>query len=68
VTPFVEALADTRVHDIAVDSAGFRRDSDGVGVRAGSTFELTRTLSGEVSAGILKRTYDDPRLRDLWGP
>jgi hypothetical protein len=68
VIPFVEALADTRVHDIPVDSAGFRRDSDGIGLRAGSTFEITRTLTGEVSGGIVKRSYEDPRLKDLRGP
>jgi hypothetical protein len=68
VIPFVEALADTRVHDRAIDNAGFRRDSDGVGVRAGSTFEITRTLTGEASAGVQRRSYDDPRLKDLRGP
>jgi hypothetical protein len=66
--PFVEGLADTRVHDEAIDRSGFRRDSDGVGVRAGSTFEITRKLTGEVSAGLQARRYDDPRLRDLRGP
>jgi hypothetical protein len=68
VIPFVEALADTRVHDRAIDNAGFRRDSDGLGLRAGTTFEITRTLTGEASAGVQRRTYDDPRLKDLRGP
>jgi hypothetical protein len=68
VIPFVETLADTRVHDRAVDNAGFRRDSDGLGVRAGTTFEITRTLTGEASGGVQRRTYDDPRLKDLRGP
>jgi hypothetical protein len=66
--PFVEGLADTRRHDDPVDSAGFRRDSDGLGVRAGTTFEITRLLTGEASAGLQARHYDDPRLRDLRGP
>jgi hypothetical protein len=34
----------------------------------GSTFELTRQLTGEASAGLQARRYDDPRLRDLRGP
>ncbi|HEX8165059.1 MAG TPA: outer membrane beta-barrel protein [Beijerinckiaceae bacterium] len=68
VIPFVEALADTRVHDRSIDNAGFRRDSDGLGLRAGTTFEITRTLTGEASAGVQRRTYDDPRLKDLRGP
>jgi hypothetical protein len=68
VIPFVEALADTRVYDQKIDNSGFRRSSDGVGFRAGSTFELTRQLTGEASAGLQARRYDDPRLRDLRGP
>jgi hypothetical protein len=68
VTPFVEALGDTRVYDRKTDAAGFRRDSEGIGARAGSTFEITRTLTGEASAGYQTRKYDDPRLKDLRGP
>jgi adhesin HecA-like repeat protein len=68
VIPFVEALADTRVYDQKIDNSGFRRSSDGVGARAGSTFEITRQLTGEASAGLETRHYDDPRLRDLRGP
>ena len=37
-------------------------------MRAGSTFEITRTLTGEASAGLQQRSYEDPRLRDLRGP
>jgi hypothetical protein len=68
VKPFVEGLVDTRVYDQTIDTAGFRRSSDGIGARAGSTFELTRLLTGELSAGYQRRHYDDPRLRDLAGP
>ncbi|HVL73307.1 MAG TPA: outer membrane beta-barrel protein [Beijerinckiaceae bacterium] len=68
VSPFVEALADTRVHDERIDRSGFRRDSDGFGARVGSTFEITRTLTGEASAGFQRRRYEDPRLRDITGP
>lgn len=66
--PFVEALADTRVYDQKIDSSGFARDSTGFGGRIGTTFELTRLLTGEVSAGYQTRHYDDARLRDLNGP
>jgi hypothetical protein len=68
VNPFVEGLLDTRDYDQRIDSAGFRRSSDGIGARLGSTFELTRLLTGEVSAGYQRRHYEDPRLRDLSGP
>ena len=66
--PFVEAAVDARVHDRSIDRAGLRRDSTGVTARAGSTFEVTRTLTGEVSAGYQARDYEDPRLRELRGP
>src|SRR5829696_2823468 len=65
VIPFVDVLADRREYDQRIDNSGFRRSSDGVGVRAGSTFEITRTLTGEASAGLQQRSYEDPRLRDL---
>lgn len=65
--PFAEALTDTRRYDLRRDNAGFRRDSVGVGGRVGTTFEITRTLTGEVAAGWRTRRYDDARLSDLNG-
>jgi hypothetical protein len=35
--------------------------------RAGSTFELSRMLTGEASIGYVHRTYDDPGLQELSG-
>jgi hypothetical protein len=66
--PFTEVLVDTRKRDQAVDNAGFRRDSDGLQVRVGTSFEITRTLTGEVLAGYGLRRSEDPRLRELRGP
>ena len=68
LVPFVEVSADTRVYDRRVDSAGFARSSDGLTARLGTTFEITRLLTGEVSAGAVRRSYDDARLRDLVSP
>ncbi len=68
LTPFVDVLLDTRVHDRAVDFSGFRRDSDGITARIGTTFRVSELLSGEVSGGVLSRSYVDPRLRTLTGP
>ena len=67
VRPFVQAGGDTRVHDMGVDSTGFRRDSNGVSGRAGSSFALTPLLTGEAALGYLVRRYDDPRLPDVSG-
>lgn len=66
--PFVDILADDRIHDRTIDYTGFRRDSVGVIGQAGSSFELTRLLSGEVSAGYGGRSYDDPRLKSIASP
>jgi hypothetical protein len=67
VKPFVELGADSRIHDIPIDRSGMRRDSDGWYVKAGSTFELTRLIVGDMSIGYLTRTYKDPSLPDLSG-
>ena len=67
ITPFVEASGDARRRDVAVDSSGFARDSNGAALKAGTSFELTRTLRGEVSAGYAERKYQDSRLPTLAG-
>ncbi|MGB7256611.1 MAG: outer membrane beta-barrel protein [Pseudolabrys sp.] len=67
VKPFVEGGGDTRQHDLATDLSGFQRDSNGVVGKAGSTFEISRLLTGEIAAGYLQRDYADPRLAKLEG-
>ncbi|MFD0938079.1 outer membrane beta-barrel protein, partial [Methylobacterium trifolii] len=68
ISPFVDVLADTRVYDLRRDSTGVQRDSDGVGVTAGASFNLTRFLTGEVSAGMQHRSYVDRSLRPIEAP
>jgi len=63
IKPFVEAGADRRVHEAI--SQG--RNSDGRTLRAGAQFELTRRLTGEISAGVLTREYEDPTFSKLHG-
>lgn len=65
--PFAEFEADTRVHDKPVDRSGYARDSNGGYVKAGTTFEFSRLLTGEAAVGYTMRTYQDPRLDDLNG-
>ena len=66
--PFAELRADTRQYDRGRDNAGFARSSDGVGGRLGSTFEITRTITGEASFGYENRVFEDSRIEDLSGP
>jgi hypothetical protein len=68
VRPFVEIDADTRRHDLAVDRFGIDRDSQGRAAKIGSTFELSRILTGQLAFGYLERTYTDPALPNLNGP
>jgi hypothetical protein len=67
VKPFAEIQGDSRVHDTAADRSGFLRDSSGGYAKAGTSFELTRLLTGDVSIGYAARTYVDPRLNRLEG-
>ena len=60
VRPFVEVGADTRKHDLQFDRNGYQRDSQAITPKVGSTFEITRKLTGEVSVGYLMRHYQDP--------
>lgn len=68
LTPFVEAGIDTRIHDQRVDISGFERDSRGLTLRAGTTFEIERSLTGEIGAGYTFRNYEDSRLKSLNAP
>src|SRR5262245_66000188 len=67
VKSFVETGADRRVHDLAIDRTGVRRDSDGRYVKAGTTFELERTLTGDIALGYVERSYEDPTLPKISG-
>ncbi|HXX25295.1 MAG TPA: outer membrane beta-barrel protein [Pseudolabrys sp.] len=67
VTPFAEVDADTRQHDLNTDFFGYQRDSTGVTGKAGSTFEISKVLIGEVALGYTRRDYQDPRLSDVAG-
>jgi len=68
VIPFVELDADRRRHDLAADSFGIDRDSQGRAAKIGTTFELSRILTGELSFGYLERDYTDPTLQNIKGP
>jgi len=67
IKPFAEVEGDTRVHDQQFDRSGYERDSSGGYAKAGTSFEFTRLLTGEVSIGYAARNYIDPRLSRLEG-
>jgi hypothetical protein len=67
VKPFVEVGVDTREHATEFDQSGFQRNSKGVTGLVGTTFELTRQLTGEIAIGYTRREYDDPRLEEIKG-
>jgi hypothetical protein len=67
VKPFGEIEGDTRVHDQQFDRNGFERNSNGGYVKAGTSFEFSRLLTGEAALGWAERTYIDPRLNRLQG-
>lgn len=68
VKPFLEVEADTRIHDLYTDSSGYHRDSNGGYGTVGTTFEITRMLTGDIAAGYLQRDYVDRRLGSIGGP
>src|SRR4051812_20476051 len=58
--PFAEVQGDTRVHELALDRAGYARDSSGGYLKGGTSFEFSRLLTGEASVGWAERSYSDP--------
>jgi hypothetical protein len=67
VKPFAEIEGDSRVHDLQFDRNGYQRDSTGGYAKAGSSFEFSRLLTGDISVGYAMRDYVDPRLNRLQG-
>ena len=65
--PFVEVEGDSRVHDQQFDRYGYARNSNGGYAKAGTSFEFSRLLTGEISVGYAARNYVDPRLGRLEG-
>ena len=58
---------DSRFHDLYLDRNGYARNSSGGYVKAGSSFEFSRLLTGEIAVGWAERHYVDPRLPRLQG-
>ncbi len=67
VTPFVEAEYGRRLYDERLDSAGYARSSNRLGMRGGVDLDFGEKLNGEVSAGWVSEDFDDARLATLSG-
>jgi hypothetical protein len=67
VKPFVEAEGDSRFHDQLIDNSGYARNSSGGYAKAGTSFEFSRLLTGELAVGWAERNYADPRLGRIDG-
>lgn len=68
IRPFVEAGIENRVFDQGTTLTGTRQGSTSTTYRVGSTFELSRLLTGEVAVGYLNRDNRDATFRDLRTP
>lgn len=66
-SPFIEAFLDDRRYDSSVDASGFQRSSTGYTASLGADLDVTRLITGELSAGYGARDYADPRLPRLSG-
>jgi hypothetical protein len=68
VRPFVEVGAERRRFDQPISSGGTLQGSDSLSARVGSTFELTRLLTGEIAVGYLVRHSAEPTFADIRVP
>ncbi|MBS0562064.1 MAG: outer membrane beta-barrel protein, partial [Proteobacteria bacterium] len=66
--PYVEALGDIRQYDQQPDDFGYYRDSGGFRAGIGTRFSLLPTVTGELSVGVMARSYQDPRFQQIVTP
>ena len=67
IVPFIEGIYGIRDFDETFDRNGNQRSGDFAELRGGLSFDLGPKLVGEVSAGYVVETFDDPTLTDLTG-
>lgn len=64
---FVQATGNDRDYDTASTALVPARDSDGYELLGGVNFELGAVARGEVAAGYISQSFDDPRFNDIDG-
>lgn len=67
-TVFSRLSLNTYIYDQHRDRAGLRRDSYGGKFDIGTRVDITRTLSGEIFAGVLYQKYVESAFGDQIGP
>lgn len=64
---FVQASGNERDYQAQFDQFGYNKSSKGYETDAGTAIDLGRLITGEVFAGYLSQSYDDPRLKTVSG-
>ena len=67
LVPFLEASVGREKYDQRIDTTGAQRSSKTYAARAGAEINLGDKLSGELAAGYVLRSLDDPTLSDISG-
>ncbi|MBV1702738.1 MAG: outer membrane beta-barrel protein [Hyphomicrobiales bacterium] len=68
ISPYIEVGGDSLRLDQPLDASGVNRNSSGTLARIGSTFELSRLLTGDVAVGVAHRNFTDPRISGSSSP
>ena len=66
--PYVQVTGDRNQYDSDADVFGFDRTSNGIKGQIGTTYEVTRLITGQLAVGYEQRAYADPRLPNLTTP
>jgi hypothetical protein len=66
--PYLQVTGSRNQYDSSQDVYGFDRNSNGVIAEAGTTYQLTPLITGDVAVGYEQRFYADPRLPELGAP
>lgn len=66
--PYLDTSYDARNYRLSMDTNGFRRDSNGYRLMAGTNVRVAGTLIGEVFGGYIRQDYRSPALEDVMVP
>jgi hypothetical protein len=61
---FVAVKGNRRSYKLAPPASAVNRDSEGYAATAGVNFDVSNLIRGEVEAGYMRQSYDDPGFRD----